>query len=194
MNMDVPQINWEGLGNKKGLVLYAMFAGVDFGLHFTVEQCQETAVLQKVHYVSWDVGRSPASAWKDDQISRDILGSLYEPHHVCSYSASIHFKSEILIVLGQWKETNTSFLGHLLWSAGILPKAIIRHLPADLGSNATSISYRLIIVRHIEHGVNEFVSPILLNLFFHYPPPYLPNAKLLFLRWLDGITDSMDVS
>ena len=88
-----------------------------------------------------------------------------------------------------------SFLGHLLWSAGILPKAIIRHLPAGLGSNATSISYRLIIVRHIEHGVNEFVFPILLHLFFHYPPtPNLPNAKLLFLRWLDGITDSMDVS
>lgn len=63
---------------KKGCyVRYATLAGVHFGLYFKVEQCQETAVLQKVHYVRWEVGHSPASAQKDDQISRDILGFLY---------------------------------------------------------------------------------------------------------------------
>lgn len=58
-------------------------------------------------------------------------------------------------------------LGDLLWSTGILPKAIIRHFPAGLGPNATSISCRLIIVRCIEHRINEFVFSILISLFFH---------------------------
>lgn len=68
---------------------------------------------------------------------------------------------------------NISFLGYLLWPIGILPKVIVRHLPADPCPNATSISYRLIIVRCIAHGINEFIPLTIL------PSTHLPNGKLL---------------
>lgn len=42
-----------------GLVQYAVLAGVHLGFYFNVEKRQETAVLQKVLYVSWDVDTSP---------------------------------------------------------------------------------------------------------------------------------------
>lgn len=36
-----------------------------------------TAVLQKVHYVGWEVGQAYASAQKDDWISQDINDFIY---------------------------------------------------------------------------------------------------------------------
>ena len=41
-------------------------------------------------------------------------------------------------------------------------------------------------------SMNSFF--LLFYIYSFTTPPHLPNAKLLFLRWLDGITDSMDVS
>lgn len=60
----------------EGLVRYATLAEVHFGLCFKAEHCQETAVLRKVHYVSQEVGCSPANGQKDDWISKDIGGFL----------------------------------------------------------------------------------------------------------------------
>lgn len=73
-----------------------------------------------------------------------------------------------------WKNMNISFLGYLLWPTGILPKVIVRHLPSGYPcTNATSISYRLIIVRCITHGINEFIPLTIL------PSTHLSHAKPL---------------
>lgn len=80
---------------------------------------------------------------------------------------------------------NISFLGYLLWPIGILPKVIVRHIPADPCPNATSISYRLIIVRCIAHGINEFIPLTIL------PRTHLSNAKLLMEKSLSQIKKSV---